>query len=206
MTVSDDVIRIWMRFAKRNLRRYRDHPHYDDIVATAYMVMWEAIANAPEGSVRNLKSYAMRAAWHGAQTFLSSPANAQRTWSVFKRKAMQPTLYVEDIRKVADRDYEHPSLVTPDFAPPLIDLMAAQEALAKLSPKRRAAILLCVYGGLTRDEACAQLGWARHRIDYYLRGVSRDAVPNSHPGGWRPRPLVRESNGQFTRSEAAALP
>jgi hypothetical protein len=51
MSVSDDVLRVWMADAKKYLHRYWDHPHYDDIVAEAYLTMWEALAAADEAGV-----------------------------------------------------------------------------------------------------------------------------------------------------------
>jgi DNA-directed RNA polymerase specialized sigma24 family protein len=200
MTISEDVLRVWMQEAKKCLRRYWDHPHFDDIVATAYLAMWEAISKAEEGSIRDVRGYAMRAAWYGAQAFLSSPANAQRTYNVFKQKPVAPTLYLEDVRNGRHQEWSPSRLVEPDFVPPLLERLAAEADLAKLSPKRRAAIWLCAYRGLTRDEACAQLGWPRHRIDFYLKGISRDAVPYSHPGGWKPRQETkRDEAGRFLR-------
>lgn len=197
MTVSEDVLRIWMQDAKSYLHRYWNHPHYDDIVATAYLTMWEALSRAPEGSVRDVKGYAMRAAWNGAQAYLSSPANEHRTFNIFKKKEVVPSLSLQAVEAGHYPEWAPCGLRQPDFVPALLERIDAEREMAKLSPKRRVAIWLCAYQGLTRDEACAQLGWLRSRIDYYLRGVSREAVPCSHPGGWRPREIHRDAKGHF---------
>lgn len=201
MTISEDVLRIWMADAKRYLHRYWDHPHYDDIVAEAYLTMWEALSRADAARVKDVHGYAMRAAWNGAQAYLSSPRNEHRTWNIFKQKPVTPHLSLDGVIAGHYEEWTPRRLVEPDFVPALIERLAAEQELAKLSPPRRAALLLCAVQGLTRWEACRQLGWSRTRIDYYLRGVSRQAVPNSHPGPGGPPPgQIRQRNdhGQFT--------
>lgn len=185
MTLPEDTLRIWMQDAKGYMHRYWSHPHYDDIVAEAYLTMWEAISRAPEGTVRDLHGYAMRAAWNGAQAYLSSPRNEQRTYNVFKKKACVPSLSLEAVRERHYPEWSPAQTTCPDFVPPLIERIDAEAELARMSPKRRAAIWLCAYQGLTRDEARAELGWSRDKIDKILCGVSRDAIPYAHPGGWR---------------------
>lgn len=200
MQLSDDVIRVWMGDVRRYLRRYFDHPHFDDIVAEAYLTMWEALTAADENQVRDVKAFAMRAAWYGAQNYLSSPRNDARTYNVFKKKAVTPLLSLEGVIAGHYEEWTPSRMREPDFVPLLIERIAAEQELAKLSPARRTAILLCAYHGLTRREACEQLGWSRTRIDYYLRGISRDAVPSSHPGPGAPKNWhLRERNerGQF---------
>lgn len=182
MTISDDVLRIWMRDAKKYLHRYWDHPHYDDIVASAYLHMWQAIQRADECEVEDLKGYAMRAAWNGAQSFLGSAKNEHRTFNIFKRKDTLPTVYIEDLRKIPQSEWEHRKLIEPDFAPPLIERLAAEDELRRLSPRKRAALILCCLHGLTREEARLQLGWPRWRIDRVLQRVPFDAIPYAHPG------------------------
>lgn len=184
MTISDDVLRIWMRKARKNLRRYWDHPDLEDIISEAYLTMWDALRKLSEGTIQDVESYAMRAAWNGAQAYLSSPANIHRTFNVFHRKAVEPPIYLEDVRRRHEQPEWTPRrLVEPDFVPPLIERLAAIEALAQLPPRRRAALILCCLQGLTRDEACAQLGLSRDQIYHALRGVSHAAIPCAHPGG-----------------------
>lgn len=182
MTVSDDVLRIWMQDAKQYLHRYWDHPAYDDIVAEAYLAMWEAISRVPEGMVKNVQGYAMRAAWNGAQAYLSSPRNDHRTYNVFKHKDCRPQLYLQDVIN-AHPDPEEwlpPRLVEPDFAPPLIERLAAEEELAKLPAAKQAAFTLCCLHGLTREEARLQLDFSRTKIDKLLCRVPFAAIPYAH--------------------------
>jgi RNA polymerase sigma factor (sigma-70 family) len=187
MVVSEDVLRIWLREAKQFLHRYWDHPAYDDIVAEAYLTMWEAITAAEPNAVRDLKAYAMRAAWNGAQAFLSSPRNEHRTYSVFKRKETAPVCYLQDIIAGRHEDWCPYRLIEPDFAPALIERIAAEDELTRLQPAKRAALLLCCCRGLTREEARRQLGFSRTKIDKLLARVPRSAIPYAHPGPGVPR-------------------
>jgi DNA-directed RNA polymerase specialized sigma24 family protein len=187
MTVSDDTLRVWMQDAKQYLHRYWNHPAYEDIVAEAYLTMWEAISRIPQGTVANVQGYAMRAAWNGAQAYLSSPRNDHRTYNVFKHKECRPQLYLQDVLD-AHPDPEEwlpQRLVEPDFVPPLIERLAAEAELAQLKPAKRAALVLCCLHGLTREEARLQLGWSRSKIDKVLARVPFAAIPYAHPGGWR---------------------
>lgn len=200
MTLAEDTLRIWMSDARRSLHRYGDHPHFDDIVAEAYLAMWEAIDGADADKVRDLHAYAMRAAWNGAQTFLSSPRNEQRTWSVFKRKAFAPTLYWQDIGDARSAEWLPSGLIEPDFAPRLVERLAAEQELATMKPARRAALWLCCVEGLTREEARLRLGFSRTKIDKLLARVPFAAIPYAHPGpgaplNWRAR--SRDQRGCF---------
>lgn len=182
MTVGEDVLRIWMAKAREYLCRYWGHPDFDDIVAAAYLTMWEAIMNAPEDSVRDLQGYAMRAAWNGAQAYLSSPANIHRTFDIFHRRAVVPALYWDDVRAGRSPEWAPRGLVEPDFVPPLIDRLAMIEELARVKPSRRAVLILCCLEGLTREEARQRLGWSRTKVDKALAGVPFAAIPYAHPG------------------------
>lgn len=199
MTISEDVLKIWMREVKKYLHRYWSHSHYDDIVAEAYLTMWEALSRAPEGSVRDVKAYAMRAAWNGAQAYLSSPANEQRTYNVFHKTECTPGLSLEGVIAGYYPEWAPHWLRQPDFVPALIERLAAEDELAKMKPARRAALLLCAYHGYTRYEAMEQLGFSRTKIDKLLCGISREAIPYTHPIGGRPDWTKRQrgANGQF---------
>lgn len=180
MEVSEDVLRVWMAEAKQYLHRYWDHPAFDDIVAEAYLTMWEAISAAEEGQVRDLEGYALRAAWNGAQAFLSSPRNDHRTYNVFKRKQCQPSIYLQDVIAGRHPDWTPRRLVEPDFVPALIERLDAEAALARLKPAKRAALVLCCLEGLTREEARQQLGFSRSKIDRLLARVPFAAIPYAH--------------------------
>lgn len=183
MTLSEDVLRIWMKDARRQLRRYRDHSHWEDIAAEAYLTMWEAISRAQEDSIRDLHGYAMRAAWNGAQGYLSSPANEHRTYNVYHRTEVIPSLSLEAVVAGHYPEWCPRGLVEPDFVPRLIERLAALEELARVEPSKRAALILCCLEEMTREEARLQLGWPRWKIDRVLRRVSSAAIPYAHPGG-----------------------
>jgi DNA-directed RNA polymerase specialized sigma24 family protein len=198
MTISEDILRVWMQDAKKYLHRYWDHPHYDDIVASAYLNMWQAITRADECEVKDLKGYTMRAAWNGAQSFLGSAKNEHRTFDIFKRKETTPTIYLEDVIAGRSPDHLPRNGVEPDFAPKLIEWLAAQEELERKPAALQAALILCCLEGLTREEARLQLGLPRWRIDRLLQRVPFAAIPYAHSGGCnRRQPGCRDVRGQF---------
>lgn len=187
MRVSEDVLRIWMADAKKYLHRYWDHPCYDDIVAEAYLTMWEALVNADEGQVRDVKAYAVRAAWYGAQAFIGGPRNPSRTWNIFHRTSVTPDLSLEGVRAGHYEEWTPRHLVEPDFAPALVERLAADQELERLNPAKRAALILCCVHGLTREEARLQLGFSRSKIDKLLARVPFAAIPYAHPGPGAPK-------------------
>ncbi len=185
--VPEIVLKVWMKDVKKRLHRYWDHPEYDDIVAEAYMTMWEALSRADAEKVRDVHGYAMRAAWLGAQAFLGGPRNGARTWNIFKKTPVTPLLSLDGVIAGHYEEWTPRRMIEPDFVPALIERLVAEAVLSGFSPARQTVILLCAYHGLTRWEACEQLGWSRNRIDYYLQGVSRQAIPYAHPGPGAPK-------------------
>src|SRR6266498_1806412 len=113
------------------LSGWRRHPQFDDIVASAYLGMWRALQHAEAG--REPTGLALHGAWFGAQKFLSSHACV--TCRTTCRDNERPELIsLSDWQTLHSQDGAIRTPVEPDFAPRLIERIAATEELAKMPP------------------------------------------------------------------------
>ncbi len=177
MSVSDDVLRIWMAKIKKQLGGYRDHPDFDDLVAEAYLGMWEGLTRASNAIV-DLEGYAIQSAWNAVFIYLVSPRNQHRGRNS-EGTSLLPSLYLEDVSAGRHPDYAPCRLVSPDFAPHAIERIVTLAELARCPSRLRALLILCCLKQLSREEAGAQLGLSRHQVSRALRGISKDAIPHA---------------------------
>lgn len=157
MTVTEAQFEQWRQQAARHLQRYYDHPDYDDLLATAYASLWRAVSSADWSQVRDPGAYALRSAWLGAQDFLRSPANRFRQHTRHGGAAEARVISLAEMSP-----HEEPMM--DDFAPALVERIAARQELARRSQRGQVALLARIDDTDTGGAACCgECGQPRRR-------------------------------------------
>jgi hypothetical protein len=102
-----------LRVLDRYLHRWHGHPEWDDIRASAYLSVAQALAKLPADH-ENPAGVLVRAGWLGAKGFLRSAG------SLCRRYTRQGHALPETVSLTEDLD-----LLSGDFVPPLLDLLEA---------------------------------------------------------------------------------
>jgi hypothetical protein len=100
-----------LRVLDRYLHRWHGHPEWDDIRASAYLSVAQALAKLPPDH-ENPQGVLVRAGWLGAQGFLRSAG------SLCRRYTRQGYALPERVPLT-----EGLPLLSGDFVPPLLDLL-----------------------------------------------------------------------------------
>lgn len=185
MNFPEETIKAWMARVRHLCCRWRSHPQFDDIVACAYLGMWRALQHADDTPGRDHTPLALQGAYTGALKFFRDPVCVTSTYTCKGNERPEvlslsdwQTLWSSDTGAVS-QPYE------PDFAPRVIEWLAAQDELAKLpAKKRRALVLGCIYL-LSRKEIGEEMGLDKYAVSRLLKGI--DVIP-THYGNPAYRP------------------
>lgn len=184
MNFTDEQIKGWMSRVRHLCCHWRSHPQFDDIVASAYLGMWRALQHNDGDPDRDHTGLALDGAWNGAHKFLRSPV-CVTSKTTCKGNERPEVLSLTDWQTLSGKDGPVSPPVVPDFAPRLIEWIAANEELQKMpARKRRALILGCIYE-LSRKEIIEETGWKRDVVYKMLNGI--DGLPTAY-GTYERRP------------------
>lgn len=172
-------IREWMARVRVLLPGWRNHPQFEDIVATSYPFMWVALQNAEGRPERDHTGLALAGAWCGAHKFLRSPMN-MRSRQTSRGNSRPEQISLTDWQTLWGEEGALPTPTEPDFAPALIEWLSALEALAERPPRAREALWLGCVEGLSRREIMERMGLSRDPVYKRLQGVW--VIPYTHPG------------------------
>lgn len=116
----------------RHLTKWRKHPEYDDLRATAFAVFWCALARMPAEKRYHAHALAVVNARHAVHTFLSSPACLGRNQNHRGRAVPVPWSWEELQQRLDQEPSQLPARLpyTEDFAPWLVERLWQQETLA----------------------------------------------------------------------------
>lgn len=184
MRFEEEQIKAWMARIRHLCCRWRSHSQYEDIVSCAYLGMWRALQHADDTPGRDHTPLALQGAYTGALKFLRDPVCVTSTYTS-KGNARPEVISLSDWQTLWSNEGAVSQPVEPDFAPKLIEWLAAEAELAKMpARKRRALSLGCIYL-LSRKEIGEDMGLDKYAVSKLLKGI--DVIP-THYGNSAYRP------------------
>jgi RNA polymerase sigma factor (sigma-70 family) len=162
-----------MERVKRCLRRYQDHPEFDDLLAEGYLQMWQALRSTRIADLRSLSGLAVRAARNGAGMWMSSTKSGCRR----RNHEGKPLPFVESLERLMDEARESPERarrlpIQPDFAPALVERLYAlwlwERGAEELLGVEREIVARTVLAGEEPAEVGAAFGLSQSRV-YQIR-------------------------------------
>lgn len=165
----------WRPFVRRYLKRFADHPDFDDMAQEAVIRLWRSSARyrdlSPE---RQAKLYAS-VVWKATTEFLRSPQN--RTCQ-YRRRGGRPlqTVSLEALAAEERLDGRYRFLgVTPDFVPALIERLQAERVLSSLilTPQQQIVLERMIVDGQSGEVVGAYLGRSANHVRQIAAQIRR---------------------------------
>lgn len=182
MNVPEETVKAWMKIIDHHLRRYRKHLDYEEIVATGYYALAVQLRSdfwrETGGSVTAILRYVD---WL-VKNFLGSSSNRERTYT-HAGKSVPECVSLADLEwRREEEGWKELCPRVPDFVPPLLDRLEVERRLARFKPRKRAALLLHCYHGMSYAEVARALSLSESQVKRDCAGVR---VPGTMQRGGR---------------------
>lgn len=156
----------WRPFVKRYLKRFAQHPDFDDMAQEAVVCLWQVSQKYQDLSEERRERIYASAVWKTASDFLRSPRNRARFFNRAGEK-IEEALSLEALAEEARAAGRRPFLgVTPDFAPALIERLQLEASLQALSltPARRRIFERVILAAVPSHVVAREMGLSESRV------------------------------------------
>lgn len=183
--LSEAVTAQYLALIRDRLARYRQHPQYEDLQSEATLHVLKALSRLPPEEREGAPGLVWTVAGHGAVEFFQSPRNEYRTDN---GAGFRPRARLElDGLNANERELFLGHV--PDFAPPLIEQLAAEELwrqfFRSLPRRDRPVLLRYLTGGETGTTAAGSEALRRklaRRLRLFRRELGLPAPPREPAG------------------------